>query len=183
MIHTTERLRRGRAPRVTLALAAFGVAAAGCSSGSSSSSSTAAAPAVATSGPATTAGAPATVGVRDSKLGSILTDSAGKSLYVFDKDQAGAMTSACTGGCATIWPALTVTGTPSAGPGVPGQLTAAGPSGGGSQVAWNGKLLYEYSGDHAPGDTNGDGVAGIWHVAKVTAPAATTSTTTGVGGY
>ena len=182
MIHTTERPRRGRGARVAVALAAFAVVAAGCSSSSSSSSASAGA-AAATSAPATTAGAPATVMVRDSKLGSILTDSAGKSLYVFDKDQAGAMTSACTGACAARWPALTVTGTPTAGPGVPGQLTAAGPSGGGSQVAWNGRLLYEYSGDQAPGDTNGDGVGGIWHVAKVTATATTTSTTTGVGGY
>jgi len=164
---------------VAVALAAFAVVAGGCSSSSSPSSSSAGAAAA----PATTAGAPATVGVRDSKLGSILTDSAGKSLYVFDKDQAGAMTSACTGACAAKWPALTVTGAPTAGPGVPGQLSAAGPSGGGSQVAWNGRLLYEYAGDQAPGDTNGDGVGGIWHVAKVTANAATTSTTTGVGGY
>lgn len=182
MIHSAERSSRGRGPRVAVALAAFAVVAGGCSSSSSSSSSSPAA-AAATSAPATTAGAPATVMVRDSKLGSILTDSAGKSLYVFDKDQAGAMTSACTGGCAAIWPALTVTGTPTAGPGVPGQLSAAGASGGGTQVAWNGRLLYEYSRDQAPGDTNGDGVGGIWHVAKVTATAGTTSTTTGVGGY
>lgn len=182
MIPTTERTLRGRGARVAVALAAFAGVAGGCSSGSSSSSSSAGA-AAAASVPPTTAGAPATVAVRDSKLGSILTDSSGKSLYVFDKDQAGAMTSACTGACAARWPALTVTGTPTAGPGVPGHLSPAGPSGGGSQVAWNGRLLYEYSGDQAPGDTNGDGVGGIWHVAKVTASATTSSTTTGVGGY
>lgn len=181
MNHATERSRRGRA---AVALAAFAVVAGGCSSGSSSSSSPAGAAPVASSGATTAPGASATVRVRDSKLGSILTDSAGRSLYVFDKDQAGATTSACTGACAARWPALTVTGTPTAGPGVPGQLSVAGPSGGGSQVAWNGRLLYEYAGDQASGDTNGDGVGGVWHVAKVSATTtSTTSTATGVGGY
>lgn len=158
------------------------VALAGCSSsgsgyGSSSSATAAPAATIASTAPA----APATVAMRDSKLGAILVDANGMSLYAFDQDTAGATTSACVAKCATVWPALTVSGAPTAGPGVTGQLSTPVSTSAGSQVAWNGKLLYRFSGDHAAGDTNGDGIGGVWHVVKL--GASTTSTTVAVGGY
>ena len=33
------------------------------------------------------------------------------------------------------------------------------------QVSYNGKPLYYYSGDAEPGETNGDGVGDVWHLA------------------
>ena len=103
-------------------------------------------------------------------FGTFLTDSAGRTLYVFDRDTTP--TSSCTGRCATTWPALTVpdgtSGPPAAPVGVTGELTVAPrPDGAGNQVVWNGKPLYRYSGDVNPGDTMGDGVGGTWHVAKL----------------
>ena len=47
------------------------------------------------------------------KLGRILVGPNGHTLYVFENDKGAA--SACTGGCATIWPALSASGIPSAG--------------------------------------------------------------------
>jgi predicted lipoprotein with Yx(FWY)xxD motif len=35
----------------------------------------------------------------------------------------------------------------------------------GTQVTYNGHLLYTYSGDSKPGDTNGEGIGGVWFVA------------------
>ena len=103
-------------------------------------------------------------------FGTFLTDSAGKTLYTFDRDTSP--TSECSARCATTWPPLLApdgAGTSLAAPtGATGELTTSPrPDGSGNQVVWNGKPLYRYSGDVNPGDTTGDGVGGIWHVAKV----------------
>jgi len=50
-----------------------------------------------------------TVAVATSKLGDILVDGDGRTLYAFTKDKGGQ--SACSGQCATNWPALTGTAT------------------------------------------------------------------------
>ncbi|MFD2261151.1 hypothetical protein [Chelativorans composti] len=34
-----------------------------------------------------------------------------------------------------------------------------------SQWAYNGKPLYLWAGDKKPGETSGDGVGGVWHIA------------------
>jgi predicted lipoprotein with Yx(FWY)xxD motif len=97
-----------------------------------------------------------------------MVDATGKTLYTFDKDTSA--TSSCTGGCAATWPALVLpsgTTTPVAGAGLNGLTAVARPDDATkTQVAWNGKPLYTYAADTAPGDTKGDGVGGIWHVAK-----------------
>jgi len=82
----------------------------------------------------------------------------GMTVYTFTKDTAGSGTSACTGGCLTKWPAVTVAaGTaPTAGDGVSGMLaTITRPDDGTLQVTYNGLPLYFYQSDKAPGDTNG----------------------------
>src|SRR4029453_2948369 len=50
-----------------------------------------------------------TVASADSKLGDILVDGEGRTLYAFTKDQGDQ--SACSGQCADNWPALTGTAT------------------------------------------------------------------------
>jgi predicted lipoprotein with Yx(FWY)xxD motif len=126
-------------------------------------STTAAAPATTSAGPALL-----TTSTKD-PFGTFLTDSAGKTLYTFDRDTSP--TSVCSGRCATTWPPVLApegAGTSLPAPaGATGQLTTAPrPDGSGNQVVWNGKPLYRYSGDINPGDTTGDGVGGTWHVAK-----------------
>ena len=37
---------------------------------------------------------------------------------------------------------------------------------GAEQWAFKGMPLYYWAGDSKPGDTNGDGVGGVWHVLK-----------------
>jgi len=82
----------------------------------------------------------------------------GHTLYLFDQDQG--TTSACTGPCASHWPALMSTGTPTLGPDLNAALLGTAPSG---QVTYNYHLLYYFSGDTAPGDANGYGKPG-WHI-------------------
>lgn len=109
------------------------------------------------SGRSTTGTPPASVALRTSSLGSILVDSGGRTLYLFEADKAG--TSACSGGCASIWPPLMATGTLHAGPGVQAaKLATIARSGGGRQVSYNGHPLYTYAGDAKAGDTTGQGL-------------------------
>lgn len=108
---------------------------------------------------------PAGTAVRaaDSSLGRILVDEGGRTLYVFMNDSPGEST--CYDACAQRWPALLTQGAPRAGEGADGSLLGtAQRRDGGSQVAYNGQPLYHFSGDQAPGQTNGQGVGGVWFV-------------------
>ncbi|MGH7722242.1 MAG: COG4315 family predicted lipoprotein [Candidatus Dormibacteria bacterium] len=80
-------------------------------------------------------------------------------LYQFAQDTAGSGTSACTGGCISTWPPLTVPAgtTPTGASGITGQLaTIVRSDGKGTQVTYNGRPLHFYSGDTKPGDANGN---------------------------
>jgi len=83
----------------------------------------------------------------------------GHTLYVFDGDLMFPGESACNGGCASTWPPLRVTDGVASG--VPG-LASIQRADGTSQVTFEGRPLYFFSGDSAPGDTTGQGVAGQW---------------------
>ena len=105
----------------------------------------------------TSSGAPATVGVGNSSLGSILVNSTGRTLYLFKADVG--TKSACTGACAAAWPPLLATGKPTAGAGVTGsKLGTSTRSGGKQQVTYNGHPLYLFVQDKKPGQTTGQGV-------------------------
>lgn len=93
--------------------------------------------------------------------GNYLVGASGMTLYVFDNDTKGVST--CTGSCAGVWPAYTTASVPATLP--TGITTAAGPTGS-MQFVYKGRPLYYYSGDQVPGDMTGDGIMGIWHVAK-----------------
>lgn len=100
----------------------------------------------------------------DAKFGSVLTDKDGKTLYFFASDAAGVPT--CTGGCETAWPlyyssdASTDLNLNKA---EVGEVTRAD---GRKQSTYRGYPLYYYAGDSAAGQIKGDGVSGIWFVAK-----------------
>nr|BBH96019.1 hypothetical protein KTA_42180 [Thermogemmatispora argillosa] len=95
---------------------------------------------------------------------TILTDTRGRTLYYFTSDTP--TQSACTGGCASTWPPLLFqgSGTPQSASPLPGKLSVVKDAHG-QQVAYNGHLLYTYTGDTAPGETSGNGVGGRWFVA------------------
>jgi predicted lipoprotein with Yx(FWY)xxD motif len=93
----------------------------------------------------------------NSKLGNILVDSQGRTLYLFQKDSG--TTSSCTGACAAAWPPLRVNGQPSVGSGANASMVGTTTrSDGNPQVTYNGHPLYLYAGDQEPGDTNGQGL-------------------------
>ena len=105
-----------------------------------------------------------TVEAASSDLGAIVTDGAGRTLYVFMADTSTGST--CYDECAATWPALTVDGQPSA-EGVDASLLGTSTRNDGStQVTLNGHPLYYYAPDTSPGDTNGQGVGDVWFVAS-----------------
>jgi len=95
----------------------------------------------------------------DTSKGKALVDGKGMTLYVFDKDTAGA--SNCNGPCSTNWPPLAAAA--DAKPAAPWTVITRGD--GGKQWAYNGKPLYTFGKDAKPGDATGDGVNNVWHIA------------------
>jgi predicted lipoprotein with Yx(FWY)xxD motif len=126
----------------------------------------AAAPATtAPAAPATTAApapAPASITLADTPLGKIMVDAEGRTLYAFTNDKDG--TSTCNGACAKAWPAAPITGDPVAGDGITAALTTVDNPAGGKMLKAGKWPLYRFSGDAAPGDTNGQGSGGVWFV-------------------
>ncbi len=99
----------------------------------------------------------------DAKLGKILVDSKGMTLYIFTKDQPDK--SNCTGGCLTAWPPLLTTGAPAAGDGVTASMLGTATLADGSKiVTYNHMPLYYWAGDTKPGDTSGQDVQKVWYV-------------------
>ncbi|MEJ6404507.1 COG4315 family predicted lipoprotein [Yoonia sp. 2307UL14-13] len=89
-----------------------------------------------------------------------LTNANGMTLYTFDKDTNG--TSTCYDDCAVNWPPYIATAeTADMGDG----FAMVTRDDGTQQWAKDGAPLYLWIGDTAPGETNGDGVGGVWHAA------------------
>ena len=106
------------------------------------------------------------LGVGDSSLGQIVVDGQGMTVYYYDADTANSGVSACTGGCASNWPAVTsATDTPVV-DGVTGTVGTIPTTDGGFQITINGLPVYLFANDSAAGDTNGQGVGEKWFVAK-----------------
>jgi predicted lipoprotein with Yx(FWY)xxD motif len=141
--------RRTSLAIVAAALAALVIAIAGCGGGSSyGGSASTAAP------KAPPSGAGAAVKVASTKLGKVLVNAQGRTLYLFEADR-GAMSN-CDGACATVWPPLASAGKPTAGAGVDAAKLGTTKRGdGSSEVTYNGHPLYTYAGDTAPGQTSG----------------------------
>jgi predicted lipoprotein with Yx(FWY)xxD motif len=96
------------------------------------------------------------------KSGDVLVNSAGMTLYVFDKDPAGAGKSVCNGPCQGLWPALSAPADakPS------GDFSVVTRDDGTKQWAYKGRPLYNWVKDQKPGDKTGDGFNSVWHAAK-----------------
>jgi predicted lipoprotein with Yx(FWY)xxD motif len=101
---------------------------------------------------ARTAKAP-TVKLVKTRLGKILVDGAGFTLYMFTHDRRNQDRCVQESGCLGIWPALTASGKPTGGPGVRTKLLGTiKVRGVGRQVTYAGHPLYTYlfdSGHHS----------------------------------
>jgi len=106
------------------------------------------------------------VDVAKSTLGRILVDAKGITLYDFPPDKG--TTSVCYGACAALWPPLTTTAKPVAGPGVRASLLGTTKRKDGKlEVTYNGHPLYYFVSDRKPGQTMGQGIdqfGGPWWV-------------------
>ena len=107
-------------------------------------------------------------------VGTVLTDSSGRTLYHLTTEQGGHIM--CTGGCATVWPPVLASGSvPSSVAGLPGRVGTIARPDGSTQVTYAGLPLYRYSGDTAPGQANGQGIQGVWFAVTPSGTASGTS--------
>ena len=89
----------------------------------------------------------------------VLVGSNDMTLYIFDKDTAGV--SNCYDTCAEKWPPLFAADDAMA----DGDFTVVERTDGTKMWAYKDMPLYFWIDDAAPGDTTGDGVGGVWHLA------------------
>jgi predicted lipoprotein with Yx(FWY)xxD motif len=106
--------------------------------------------------------APPVVGVAATgDLGEVLVAANGLTLYAFTKDVDGVST--CFDACATAWPAVTVDEGFAVASGLDAAIFTTVDRPDGTKQLKAGKWpLYFYAGDGAPGETNGQGVSGVW---------------------
>ena len=98
-------------------------------------------------------------------LGTILTDANGMTLYTFKNDVAGSGKSAAEN-LVAAWPPFESTTAPAKPAGVTGDFAIITRVDGKTQVTYKGLPLYFFVNDKKAGDTNGQGVGGVWFVAQ-----------------
>lgn len=89
-----------------------------------------------------------------------LMDADKMTLYTFDNDSDGMST--CYDSCAENWPPLTAP----EGTDLPQGYSLIERDDGSMQVAYQDQPLYLWKDDTQPGEMTGDGVGGVWHVAR-----------------
>jgi predicted lipoprotein with Yx(FWY)xxD motif len=104
----------------------------------------------------------ASVGVADSGLGKLLVDRRRLTLYVYTHDTPN--TSVCTEACARVWPPATISGKPTAAPGLStAKLRAVKRADNTRQLVYNGHPLYTFSEDTRSGQMGGEGFLNSWY--------------------
>jgi predicted lipoprotein with Yx(FWY)xxD motif len=141
-------------------LSLMALAAAGCGGDDNGGGTTAA-----SESPNTASSQAATIDAHgEGNLGTVLVDSQGLTIYLFEKDSG--TKSSCFGGCASAWPPVRASGKPTVGSGLNASLVDTTPrSDGQAQVTYNGHPLYLFAGDQSAGQTNGQGLTefgGSW---------------------
>jgi predicted lipoprotein with Yx(FWY)xxD motif len=161
-------LHIGTRARAALAVAAIGVTAA-C--GSASAAGTHQAPGIVHTAQNASLG------------GMVLVNRQGMTLYTLSAEQHGRFV--CTKSCLHLWKPVLVKGAVNAG-GIASLGTVMRPDGGGTQLTYQGRPLYAFADDKAPGDARGNGFkdVGTWRAATVGAAAsATAGAPSNGGGY
>lgn len=101
--------------------------------------------------------------VENPKLGKILTDNKGMTLYMFTPDKNNK--SVCYDQCAIVWPPFLISSRqPILAPGIAGTFGFTTRKDNTCQVTYNGMPLYYYVKDRKPGDVNGQNVDNEWFV-------------------
>lgn len=102
------------------------------------------------------------IGLRPTKLGNIVVDAAGRTMYLFLSDTKGRST--CYGGCARVWPPALIRGRPTAGRDIIARKLSVVARRGTRlrQLVYNNHPLYRVDADQKPGDTEGQGVFNSW---------------------
>ncbi|AXI80712.1 SCO0930 family lipoprotein [Peterkaempfera bronchialis] len=98
----------------------------------------------------------------DAKLGEILVDDQGRTMYRFDKDTAKPAKSNCNDACAQAWPPVPASAKDAAQVPDPSLLGEVTRDDGSKQLTVAGWPMYLYAADSAPGQTNGQGVNQVW---------------------
>lgn len=141
------------------------IAACGGSTSSAANASPSPSPVPSPSPTAAAAGTTITV-ASNSKLGQILVDGKGITLYLFVKDTGTSST--CYTTCAQIWPPVLTSGPPQAGTGATASLLGTTMRTDGTvEVTYAGHPLYYFVQDKQAGDATGqgiDGFGGLWWV-------------------
>lgn len=107
----------------------------------------------------------ASIHVRRTKVGRILVDARGRTLYLFMKDKKNK--SECAGACAKFWPPLMTSGRPRLGRHVEHKLVGTIARRGGRQVTYDGHPLYTFIADKRAGQMKGQGLnqfGALWWV-------------------
>jgi predicted lipoprotein with Yx(FWY)xxD motif len=100
-----------------------------------------------------------------SPVGTYLTNSSGRTVYMFTGDMEGM--SMCSGACTKPWPPVLTTGAPTAGSGVHASALGTIANGKAQQVTYYGHPLYYFIRDKSAGLTAGEGIThfgGSWYV-------------------
>jgi predicted lipoprotein with Yx(FWY)xxD motif len=104
-----------------------------------------------------------TLGIETTRLGRILVDARGRTLYLFSEDVSGR--SHCDASCTRVWPPALLKGSLKLDPGLRGsKVTTLVRRDGTRQLVYNGHPLYSLTADTAPGQVSGQGFQGSWFV-------------------
>ena len=104
------------------------------------------------------------LGTAETSLGTIVVDGNGMTAYYFLKDVKDSGTSACSGDCLTAWPPITTESDTPTVEGVTGEVGTITGTDGSTQITIDGRPIYTFAQDAAPGDVNGQGVNDVWYV-------------------
>ncbi|MGA5272040.1 SCO0930 family lipoprotein [Streptomyces lydicamycinicus] len=100
---------------------------------------------------------------QDAKIGTVVADSKGMTLYRFDKDTPDPAKSNCNGSCATTWPPVPADGATAPAGIDKSKLGSVTRADGVKQLTIAGWPAYRYIKDTKAGDTKGQGVGGTWN--------------------
>ena len=108
-----------------------------------------------------------TIKVASSRLGQILVDSSGRTVYLFLADS-GTTSNCNSPGCVQNWPPVLTNGAPQAGSGVSASLLGTtSRKDGTTEVIYAGHPLYYFIADTQPGQVSGQGIDAFgapWYV-------------------
>jgi len=97
----------------------------------------------------------ATIELRETALGQIITDSNGMTVFMFTPDSKKVDTCQSIEHCTSVWPPLLAEGTPTVGPGLKArQLKTLTLASGAKQLEYKKHPLYGYAGNVNPGETS-----------------------------